>query len=134
MEVLSQPNRRYQNKILLADDDLFIRSLVKKIVGAYVDIETLSDADNVVDAYMETFPAALMIDLHMPKRSGFRILDEVLARDPDAYVVVISADSTKENVIEARKRGAKGFITKPFHKEKLFNLIHTCPNLRFRHD
>lgn len=122
----------YANQVLIADDDLFIRSLVKKILGSFIDVKTLQGSSDVLDYYKRIHPAVVMLDVHLPKKSGLALLDEILSYDLEAYVIIVSGDSTKENVIEAKRRGAKSFIAKPFHRQKLMGLIHQCSRLKMK--
>ena len=51
------------------------------------------------------------------------MLGQILGFDPQAYVVMLSGNSYMEDVTKAMKAGAKGFVTKPFPKDKLLNYI-----------
>ena len=50
--------------------------------------------------------------------------------DPQAYVIMLSADANKDRIMDCIKMGAKGFIAKPFNGEKLFDYIRRCPTIR----
>ena len=55
----------------------------------------------------------------MPKKNGLEALDEILIINPQAFVVMISANSTIENVQAALKGGAKGFVVKPLNTARI---------------
>lgn len=122
--------KEYAQMVLLADDDMFIRGLIKSIVKPYAQIETVADGSEVLECYKELRPAVVILDIHLPGRSGLKICSDILAYDPDAYIVLVSGDSTKENVMRAKAQGAKSFLTKPFHKSKLVNVIQRCSHLK----
>jgi DNA-binding NtrC family response regulator len=58
--------------------------------------------------------------------NGHVILQEIVSFDPDAFVVILSGNSFKENIIAALEDGAQGFVTKPFTKDKLLHYIESC--------
>ena len=127
--MLQERQQRQDNIILIADDDLLIRSMLKKSLGSYGDVTVLEDGTEVVDVYLKILPDILFLDIHLPGQSGFDILDEILMFDQDAYVVMLSSDSDKDNVLNTRKMGAKGFLAKPFTKEKLEESLWKCPTI-----
>ncbi len=138
LEMLIAPNpsgfaalraKRKESIILVADDDMYMRLLVKKGSGAQHTIVEVDSGDKVMDAYKKNIPDLLFLDIHMPNMSGPDVLREVLAIDPKAYIVMLSADSSVENVANMIKQGASGFITKPFTKEKLQEYIMKCPSI-----
>jgi two-component system chemotaxis response regulator CheY len=59
----------------------------------------------------------------MPKMDGIESLTLILKEDPGAKVVMITAAGQKEKMVEALKRGASEFITKPFEKDEVVPII-----------
>src|SRR3989339_1788242 len=114
---------RDHNIFLVADDDLFVRSLVSRALKDYGKIVELTNGNDVVDRFLEISPDVLFLDIHLPEKSGLDILDEIIKKNKDAFVVMLSADSHLGNVVITRKAGAKGFITKPFTKQKLLETV-----------
>lgn len=130
MSVLYKERKnRKENIIMVADDDMFMRSLVSKALGSYGKIVELPDGENVTDTYLEISPDVLFLDIHLPGRSGMEILDEINNFDQSAYIVMLSADSNKDNVVKTRKNGAKGFVAKPFTKDKLIESMSKCTTI-----
>jgi two-component system chemotaxis response regulator CheY len=127
--MLQERQKRHKNIILIADDDLFVRTLLKKTLESHGTVTSLEDGTKVVDTYLEIMPDILILDIHLPGQSGFEILDEILMFDQDAYIIMLSSDSDKDNVLNTRKMGAKGFIAKPFTKEKLEEALWKCPTM-----
>lgn len=118
-----------QNIIMVADDDLFMREQVKIAFNGLAKIVEAEDGEQVLSLYKQFNPSVLLLDIHMPKKSGKIVLREILDYDEKACVIMLSADSNSKNVQESAMVGAKGFITKPFTKEVLFKYI--MPALRF---
>lgn len=121
---------RSDNVIMIADDDMFMRSLVRKGVEEHGNVTECEVGVGVVDTYLELLPDVLFLDIHMPGVSGIRILEEILMFDRTAFIVMLSADSAKDNVLETRKLGAQGFIAKPFTKNKLVDMLQKSPTIK----
>jgi two-component system, chemotaxis family, chemotaxis protein CheY len=80
-------------------------------------------------AYKQYAPDILLLDIHMPGKDGLEVLHDIQDIDPQAYIIMLSADSSAENVGYTLQEGAKGFMTKPFTREKLLELTHKCPTI-----
>ena len=118
---------RWGNVILVADDDMYMRLLVKKGATGLATIHEVDNGSGVLAAYKEHAPDILFLDIHLPGRSGMDILSDIMAFDPQAYIIMLSADSSRDNVATAIEHGAKGFMAKPFTKEKLAEHLKNCP-------
>ncbi|MDE2029194.1 MAG: response regulator [Alphaproteobacteria bacterium] len=122
-------NMRREKVVLVADDDMYMRMLIKKGVPQHISVQEVADGNEVVPAYEKCAPDILLLDIHMPGMEGTDALRDILRVDPDAYVIMLSADSSRENVERTTRQGAKGFLAKPFTKEKLREYIQECPTL-----
>ena len=120
---------RRENVILVADDDMYMRTLVKKAIGPTCTVAEAADGKDVIEAYRRSVPDIVLLDIHMPNIDGTELLQKILALDPKAWVVMLSADSSRENVKNTTHSGAKGFLTKPFTKEKLQEYLNKCPTI-----
>lgn len=104
-------------KILLVDDDLEFRDLLKEALeGEGHDVVCAADG---LDALMrlDTFtPDVILLDLMMPKLNGFEML---LARKDSTPVIVISAVDSEEERIKGYELGADDFLSKPFSVKEL---------------
>jgi two-component system chemotaxis response regulator CheY len=120
---------RQENNFMIADDDMYIRALVKaglKGAGGCVEI---GNGSEVIEAYKKYNPDMLLLDIHLPGLTGQLILSRLISIDPAAYVIMLSADSSTENVQWAVEHGAKGFLPKPFSKTKLLEYAGRCPTV-----
>lgn len=126
----TSPAAAQPTRILIADDDLYVRTLLKKAIGTTAAVAEVTHGDEVVETYMRLRPDILFLDIHLPGRMGTDILSEIIALDASAYIVMLSADSSEENVLNATRLGAKFFLTKPFTKDKVLAVIERCPTIR----
>ena len=101
-------------KILIVDDAGYIRVLFKEALKqeGYI-IET---AESALDAYekIKTFePNLILLDINLPGASGIEILKQIRKEGDYTPVIMITAVSLKDKVIEASKYGISGYLTKP---------------------
>jgi DNA-binding NtrC family response regulator len=102
-------------KILIVDDDKEIRANLAEIMAdaGYETQEASSGRDAVEKATAEDFDVVLL-DLVMPKMSGSDVLGELKRVSPRSKVIMITAFATIENAVDAIKRGATDYLSKPF--------------------
>jgi two-component system chemotaxis response regulator CheY len=122
-----------ENVVLVAEDDPYMRNLVKLALGDVTVIEA-ENGDRALELYEKHKPNVVMLDIHMPGKNGKDVLKEILEIDANAYVVMMSADSVADNVLSTHHAGAKGFVRKPFKKEVILRYLQLCPTLKFNPD
>ena len=83
------------------------------------DVTTAGDVDAALRAIDAEAPNLILLDLLMPGRNGIELLPELDERGLHIPVVVLTASKTVATAVEAMKRGATDFITKPFEPEAL---------------
>ncbi len=111
--------------VLIVDDEPIIRSWIRTAVtniGCEV-IGEVAEGMQAVHRHGKQKPDITFLDIDMPDKNGLDALEEILAGRPDAFVVMVSAHSTFENVQVAIERGARGFIVKPFSISKFQMLV-----------
>jgi two-component system, chemotaxis family, chemotaxis protein CheY len=127
--LLDARQRRVERIVMVADDDMFMRTLVANTFKPKARVVEHGDATGVVDAYLEHLPDILFLDIHLPGGSGIEILSDIVKFDNSAYVIMLTSDSIKENVLAAKKAGAKGFVAKPFTRQKLEECYNASPSV-----
>lgn len=130
--LLESRQDRKQDIVMVVDDDSFIRSLIGKTFSSRAQILAMGDPENVVESYLEHLPDIVFLDIHMGKTSGIDLLGEILSFDDSAHVIMVSLDSKRDNVLDSKKLGAKGFLAKPFTMEKLESCYGKCPTIKNR--
>jgi len=104
-----------RNKVLIADDDESILWVLKQMLGDK-KIETAEARDGKIALEMlkgGDFSLAVM-DIRMPEKDGLDVLKEVKEAGSQTPVIIMTAQGTMNNAIEAMKLGAFDYITKPF--------------------
>ena len=69
----------------------------------------------------------IFLDIDLPDVNGHEVLSSILKIDANAHIIMLSGNSDQENVVNAIKAGAKGFVAKPFLKDRLYKYIDECP-------
>lgn len=110
--------------IMLVEDDALTRRLVANSFKDRYALITAGTAQEAVANYLMFAPDIVFLDIGLPDASGFDVLQQIVARDSDAYVVMFSGNSYIDNITSALTNGASGFVAKPFHKDKLHHYIH----------
>jgi len=103
-------------KILIADDSDAIRLVLKDIlsIGEHEIIGEATDGAEAVDFYKQYNPQILLLDLAMPKKDGFTVVKEVMAYDPTAKIILITASDDQKVIQQCLDGGASSYISKPF--------------------
>ncbi|MCB1839404.1 MAG: response regulator [Alphaproteobacteria bacterium] len=118
--------RRNTNVILIADDDAFIRKSLRALLVSCGEVHEVSNGDQVFPSYLKNNPDILFLDIHMPGKTGLEVIPNIIEMDSDAFIIVLSADSQKGNVLEALEKGAAGFLTKPPAKSRIQEYLNQC--------
>ena len=119
------------NVVLIADDDAMVR---KAIVSALKEINEVifvevSDGKDVEASYLKHQPDVIFLDIHLPSISGLCLINSLLKIDKDAHIIMVSADSTQTNVLNSIQKGTKGFLTKPFDRQRILDIFYACPTV-----
>jgi two-component system, chemotaxis family, chemotaxis protein CheY len=114
------------NKTLIVTDDAtIVREKIKEVARS-AGWEIVGEAKNgkeAVEKFSQLRPMAMTVDLVMPEYDGIYALREIMALDPNAKVIVVSALGQKNILKDAFKLGAADFIVKPFDKRTLANTL-----------
>ncbi len=111
-------------KILIVDDDKPIRDTLIEIVETLgYEAEGATDGDEALELIQKTNYDVVITDITMPKMSGLELLKNIKRFDENIPVIIITGFPSIDIAIDAMKRGASDFITKPFRLEVIENNI-----------
>src|SRR6476660_1538623 len=112
--------RSYKERILVVDDEKMIRwSLGEALRGwGFMPAEAATAAE-AVTAFEAESPAAVLLDINLPDGSGLDVLRKLRQREPDAVIIMITANVLVDETIAALRGGAYDFIGKPINLEEL---------------
>jgi DNA-binding response OmpR family regulator len=109
-------------RILLADGDSLTRRFVKSLLQRQGhEVIEAEDGEEALRAAAESAPALLVLELVLPLKDGFEVLETLKAdaRTRRLPVLILSVRSREEDVVKGLKLGAEDFVTKPFHAQEL---------------
>ncbi len=108
-------------KLMIVDDSRIIRRKIARCLDEH-QLEVVGDAADGVDAvslFKDVQPDVVTMDLTMPEMDGIECVENLVNLDPSVRILVVSALADKATAIEALKKGANGFLCKPFTDEQL---------------
>ena len=107
-------------RILVVDDEQSMRDFLAILLRKEgYRVETRSDFRGAAEAVEAGGFDLVITDLKLPDGSGLDLLAAARERDPDVQVIVITAFGTAETAVEAMKRGAYDYVTKPFKVDEI---------------
>ena len=127
---MSMSNSSKKPSVLIVDDEPIVRSWIRTAVsnlGCKV-LGEASDGTQALLRHAKLRPDITFLDIDMPGKSGIQVLADILTNNPDAFVVIVSAHSTMDNVKLAIESGASGFVVKPFNVDKFNSIIEKYMN------
>jgi two-component system chemotaxis response regulator CheY len=112
-------------RVLVVDDAAFMRKMVGDALakGGHEVVGEAGDGNEAVARYQELRPEVTTLDITMPEKDGLAALQEIIALDPGARVVMCSALGQESKVLQSIKIGAKDFVVKPFQAERVLGAV-----------
>jgi DNA-binding NtrC family response regulator len=106
--------------ILVIDDDAEARATVRDVLTEHgFTLALAADARSGLDLIRRRPPAVVLLDLDMPGLSGLEALPEIRGIDPELPVIILTGEVRVPTVVEAMRRGAFDYLTKPWRPEEL---------------
>lgn len=112
-------------KILIADSVSSMRENIKSILEneGFTNILEADNGESACEIFENELPEIVIMDFAIPGKSGMESLRDMMKKNPDSKVIICSASSHRELVIEAVKLGAADFILKPLKPERLIQAV-----------
>jgi len=125
-KALSRPRHIEKNgsaaaRLLLIDEDeVLVRSLVKRLSDAYYVVDTAGDGERGYKLALRNEYHIILLDLLLPgKRDGMQFLHDLQKAKSKSMVLIMSAKSLVEDKVDALRAGADDYVTKPFAFQEL---------------
>lgn len=113
--------------ILIVDDDPNILKVMEmRLSSNGYDVVTMTDPEKAVDL-AKTFPFNLaLLDLKLAGKNGIELMGKLHEINPDLPVIILTAHGTIQSAVEAMKKGAHSYLTKPFDYQELLLQVKNC--------
>lgn len=112
--------------ILLVDDEPDIRELFSLVLsGAGYEVTTAPDGVAALTRLAYAPPSLVILDLAMPNVGGIRVLEEIKSVPAwaDVPVLMLTASGAGDNLVKARRLGARGYLLKPITPARLIEQV-----------
>ncbi len=111
--------------VLIVDDSRTSRRILRNLIesNGYTVVGEAENGEIGFLRYKELKPDIVTMDITMPQMDGIESLSLIKHEDPDAKVIMVTAAGQKEKMVEALKRGADDFITKPFEENEILTAL-----------
>ncbi len=108
-------------RILIVDDEKDMLALLRRIITeeSEHEVSTQTDPAHALEVFKQQPFDLVITDLKMPKMDGIKVLESIKKINPDVSVVILTAFATIETAVEAIRKGAYDYITKPFRRERI---------------
>jgi DNA-binding NtrC family response regulator len=117
--------------LLLVDDEVGFREVIAERLGeAGFLVTEAGTGEDAISRIADFAFDILVTDLRLPGADGRKVLEEALARYPEIIAIVITGFATVREAVEITRRGAEGFITKPFQFEELLHELNRATERR----
>src|ERR1700709_1184442 len=107
-------------KVLIVDDEADLRQMLVTVLEDYYQVTQADSGAALQKCFGQDQPDVVLLDVVLPNNvSGMDLLPQVKKNWPETEVILLSGHGTITMAVEAGKRGAYNFLTKPFEMEKL---------------
>jgi DNA-binding NtrC family response regulator len=112
--------------LLIVEDEAALRTVVAERLGeSGFEVAQAANGEEALQRLADFAYDIVVTDLRLPGIDGGRVLDEAIARYPDIIGIVVTGFGTVKDAVDAIKRGAADFITKPFQFDELLHVLNT---------
>jgi len=115
-------------RILLVDDHVLFRKGVAVLLSRRQSIEVVGEAGDGIEAIKvarETLPDVILMDIEMPKCDGLEATRRIKREMPHVKIVILTVSDDDQNLFEAIKSGAQGYLLKDLEPYQLYDLLES---------
>lgn len=115
-----------QIRVLLIEDHFLARMALHSVLSAHAQIDIVgeaADGETGMASYRELLPDVVVLDLRLPRLSGFEVIVQLRKQFANARIIVLSNYQGSEDIYRAVRSGAMGYLTKDSTGEELINAI-----------
>jgi two-component system response regulator GlrR len=115
------------DSILVVDDDRNILKVIRmRLEAEGYQVHTAPNADQALEFFGREQIDLALVDLKLGNDDGIELMSNILRRDADVPIIILTAHGSINSAVDAMKRGAANYITKPFNYQELLLQIKNC--------
>src|SRR5579863_5805181 len=124
---VNPPSVKPSGRILVVEDDPAVQKALRRLFETEgYPVETQSDGKSAIESFQASPPAAIVLDLRLPKVSGGDVCRSIKAISPGLPIVVLSAASDVSDKVLLLELGADDYVTKPFSPRELLARVRAA--------
>ena len=116
----------HSTKVLIVDDHALLRRGGRNTIEPEEDFEVVGEAEDGAEALAkakELKPDLVLMDISMPHGNGLEAVSAIKRELPDVKIIMLTVHDKEENLLEAIKRGAEGFLSKNVRAKALLDSL-----------
>ena len=107
-------------RILIVEDEKKLADIIaSRLIKEKYVVDISYDGEEGLDNSLSNIYDLIILDVMLPKKNGFEILNEIRKKDIKSKVIMLTAKTLLEDKLNGFQKGANDYITKPFHMEEL---------------
>ena len=113
-------------RVMIADDHSILRVGLKQILeqaGEFEVVGQAADGEEAIKVAEEVLPDVIVMDVMMPKKDGVSACREIMETLPETHVVMLTASTEEDAVVEAVAAGATGYLQKETGRDRLLSVV-----------
>lgn len=110
--------------VAIVDDHLLFAGSLEKLIGTFPGFEVIYQARNGKELQQkikekQQLPEIILLDINMPVMNGFETAEWITEHHPDVKILALSMDDDEKVILKMLRNGAKGYLLKDIHPDKL---------------
>jgi DNA-binding NarL/FixJ family response regulator len=113
-------------RVLLVDDHALFRKGIASLLSAEAEFEVVGEAANgreAIEKARDLMPDIVLMDLSMPQMDGLEATRQIKTELPHVRIVILTVEEADQNLFEAVKNGAQGYLLKKIEPRALFDTL-----------
>lgn len=117
------------NICIVEDEEILRETLKDDLTDAGYSVTAFDHPVKALEYIIKSNVDVIVSDIRLPQMSGLELLPKIKAAKPETFVVMMTAFGTVDSAVEAMKKGAYDYLTKPFDKEELLIILDRIKEL-----
>lgn len=118
--------------MLIVDDERGVRESLRLLLDRHFRIQVLPRGEAAIELLREQAVGVVLLDLAMPGLTGLETLAKIREIDHDVEVLIVTAYGSEMDEAEARRLGARDWVTKPLDASRLVDIVRDAQQSYFR--